>query len=235
MENPSYYSILTASVRYDDRLSGDQKVLFSEITALSNKNGYCHASNEYFARIYKKDKRTIIRWINKLIEYGYVKKQVIYKPNSSEVEIRKLYPVTTPNPGDKTVTRGDDKTDTRGSVRNVTDNITSVNNTSNNISSSYSSLNEKEETASKQQNFEEEELKNKFNKLLDNYQDVNDCKLNNAEYNRTINLMLKLDPDIATQTVRGIMMNNARNPVNYLLACLKNASVGGGADYDDRE
>lgn len=104
MENPSYYSILTASVRYDDRLSGDQKVLFSEITALSNKNGFCHASNEYFARVYKKDKRTIIRWINKLIDYGYVKKEVIYKPNSSEVEIRKLYPVTTPTPSDKTVT-----------------------------------------------------------------------------------------------------------------------------------
>ena len=39
MEHPSCYSILTADVRYDKRLKPNEKLLFSEITALSNKRG----------------------------------------------------------------------------------------------------------------------------------------------------------------------------------------------------
>ncbi|MGE9832701.1 conserved phage C-terminal domain-containing protein, partial [Ligilactobacillus salivarius] len=39
-EKPGYYSILTANVRYDKRLKANEKLLFSEITALSNKYGY---------------------------------------------------------------------------------------------------------------------------------------------------------------------------------------------------
>ena len=46
MEQPSYYSILTANVRYDKELKANEKLLFSEITALSNRNGYCHATNK---------------------------------------------------------------------------------------------------------------------------------------------------------------------------------------------
>ena len=44
-ERPSYYSIITADVRYDKSLKDKAKLLYSEITALANKNGYCYASN----------------------------------------------------------------------------------------------------------------------------------------------------------------------------------------------
>ena len=41
MEKPSYFSILTADVRYDRRLGKpNARELYSEITALSNKDGY---------------------------------------------------------------------------------------------------------------------------------------------------------------------------------------------------
>ncbi|MCT7677542.1 MAG: hypothetical protein N4R78_01375 [Lactobacillus iners] len=40
-QQPGYYSILSASVRYDKDLNANEKILFSEITALSNKYGYC--------------------------------------------------------------------------------------------------------------------------------------------------------------------------------------------------
>lgn len=52
-EQPSYYSIITANVRYDNRLTDSEKLLFAEITSLSNKYGYCTATNSYFARLYE--------------------------------------------------------------------------------------------------------------------------------------------------------------------------------------
>ena len=50
-DQPSYYSIITANVRYDNRLTDSEKLLFAEITSLSNKYGYCTASNNYFAKL----------------------------------------------------------------------------------------------------------------------------------------------------------------------------------------
>ena len=73
MEQPSYYSILTANVRYDNELKANEKLLFSEITALSNRNGYCHATNKYFAQLYDKNSSTISDWINHLKQRGYLK------------------------------------------------------------------------------------------------------------------------------------------------------------------
>ena len=40
IEQPSYYSILPANVRYDNRLNDGERVIFAEITAFSNKYGY---------------------------------------------------------------------------------------------------------------------------------------------------------------------------------------------------
>ena len=69
---PSYYSILTASVRYDQELTNGAKILFSEITALCNKKGYCYASNGYFAGLYNKSTTTVSTWIGKLIDRGHL-------------------------------------------------------------------------------------------------------------------------------------------------------------------
>ena len=37
--NPTYYAVLPADVRYDTNLSPQEKILYAEITALSNKEG----------------------------------------------------------------------------------------------------------------------------------------------------------------------------------------------------
>ncbi|MEX6346902.1 MULTISPECIES: DnaD domain protein [Staphylococcus] len=92
MEKPSYYSIITANVRYDNRLTDSEKLLFAEITSLSNKYGYCTASNNYFAKLYEVTKVTISRRIKKLKEYGYLKVEFIR--NGNEIKKRKLYPLT---------------------------------------------------------------------------------------------------------------------------------------------
>ena len=72
MDNPGYYAILPANVRYDNRLKAAEKILYCEITALSDTNGYCHAGNGYFSDLYGVDERTIRRWIHALEGLGYV-------------------------------------------------------------------------------------------------------------------------------------------------------------------
>lgn len=90
-EKPSYFSILTADVRYDERLKANEKIMYSEITALSNKYGYCSASNNYFAKLYKVHKDTISDWINNLKKYGYINVVLERKDGTKQIIKRKLY------------------------------------------------------------------------------------------------------------------------------------------------
>lgn len=76
MENPSYYSILTADVRYDSELKANEKLLYSEITALADRYGYCWASNQYFADLYSVSARSIRDWISHLNKKGYIQVQI---------------------------------------------------------------------------------------------------------------------------------------------------------------
>lgn len=93
MENlPSYYGFITAEVRYDADLTGDEKILYAEITALSNKNGYCYASNDYFSNLFSVTNVTVSRRINKLKDKGYL--NIIYKRSGTVVTNRKIYPLT---------------------------------------------------------------------------------------------------------------------------------------------
>lgn len=85
MENPNYYSIIIAEVRYDKRLRPNAKLLYSEITALTNQKGYCYASNRYFAELYGVSKVTISNWISQLVKYGYITSQLEYKEGTKEI------------------------------------------------------------------------------------------------------------------------------------------------------
>ena len=127
IEKPSYYAILPADVRYDDRLSAREKLLYAEITALSNKEGYCWAGNTYFANLYNSTNRTIITAINNLENFGYLRREMIYKKNSKEVQKRLLYPMTKfslPSEENFTTPREENFTDNNTSI-----NKTSINNT----------------------------------------------------------------------------------------------------------
>lgn len=81
----AYYSIIPATVRYDDDLPPNAKLLYSEITALCNERGYCWATNEYFAKLYKCTKQSVSSWISKLKEKGYITVEIIYKEGSKEI------------------------------------------------------------------------------------------------------------------------------------------------------
>ena len=84
---PSYFAILPAEVRYDKKLSSSQKLLYAEITSLSNQSGYCWASNKYFADLYGVGKNTISTWMSGLCKCGYIKVDV----DRSSGNMRKVY------------------------------------------------------------------------------------------------------------------------------------------------
>ena len=69
---PGYYAIIPSSVRYDKKLPANAKLLFGEITALCNKEGYCWATNEYFAELYGTSDKTIGRWLKALKTKGVI-------------------------------------------------------------------------------------------------------------------------------------------------------------------
>ena len=69
----NYYAIIPAVVRYDNELTDKAKLLYGEITCLSNKEGYCFATNNYFANLYHCTTRAIQSTISKLQERGYIK------------------------------------------------------------------------------------------------------------------------------------------------------------------
>lgn len=89
MDNPSYYAIIPAQIRYDADLKPNEKLLYGEITALSNKYGYCNAGNAYFAELYKVEKKTISSWVNRLKDKGYIDTVIVYE--DKKVVERRIY------------------------------------------------------------------------------------------------------------------------------------------------
>ncbi|WP_164905645.1 conserved phage C-terminal domain-containing protein [Latilactobacillus sakei] len=87
-EEPNYYAIIPANVRYDKRLIQGAKLLYGEITALSNQKGYCWASNNYFMKLYGVSRFTIQAWLKSLEDCGYINRQVVYKEGSKEIQAR---------------------------------------------------------------------------------------------------------------------------------------------------
>ena len=87
-EQPNYYAIISAEVRYDDNLTANAKLLYAEITALLNMNGECFATNKYFSNLYKKSIVTISKWISELVSNGYVSTYYTYKGGTKEIDRR---------------------------------------------------------------------------------------------------------------------------------------------------
>ena len=87
----TYYTILPAEIRFDKRLLPYERLLFSDILALSNKKGYCYATNAYFAKIYGVTVVSVSTWISNLIKHGYISRSYKYKANTKMIERRKLY------------------------------------------------------------------------------------------------------------------------------------------------
>lgn len=86
----NYYAVLPANVRYDKKLTPNAKLLYCEITALSNERGYCWGSNTYFAEFFGASESTVLRWINALIKAGYLWREIRYAEDGKTVLERRL-------------------------------------------------------------------------------------------------------------------------------------------------
>ncbi len=91
----SYYSVIPATVRYDNRLKPAEKLIYSEITSLTNRMGYCFAKNKYFANLYGVTTHTVSQWISHLekLEYVYIE---LIRDKSKEIKERRIYINDTP-------------------------------------------------------------------------------------------------------------------------------------------
>lgn len=118
-QQKAYYAIIPANVRYDKDLPPNAKLLYGEITALCNDKGYCWATNQYFADLYKVSKITVSRWISTLNKKGYISIDTLYREGTKELIGRHIYIVNTPI------------------NKNVKENNTSINNTFNNKKDVY--------------------------------------------------------------------------------------------------
>ena len=154
VQRSNWDSLLPAAVRYDSRLKGDTKVLYSEILLLSNKAGYCYATDQHLAALFDKRRETINRYIKSLVKYGYIK--IKSTRQGKTVVERKIYPLTLPKTSicqnsksiisrdsaklsDQTVTKSlvSDQTVTKVSdqtVTKVSDQIVTVNDSNSNDS-----------------------------------------------------------------------------------------------------
>ena len=123
MQKPNYYAIIPAEVRYSKKLTPNAKLLYAEITALSNKDNVCWASNKYFSNLYNVSTVTISRWISSLVKNSFIIRKIIYIKGTKEIDKRYL----------QLCSEGINNIDKTPINKIVKDNITSINTTSNNI------------------------------------------------------------------------------------------------------
>ncbi len=83
----SFFASTPATVRHDKTLPGDAKQLYTEISSLWNAEGYCWATNSYFAEIFGVSERTISRWVAALEKRGYIRTEQAPSGRGSERRI----------------------------------------------------------------------------------------------------------------------------------------------------
>ena len=92
-ETPSYYAIIPADVRYTN-IPAQAKLLYGELTTLTNKTGYCWATNQYFAKLYGLTEISISRLLKNLEENGYIRQE--YDNTQENKTRRKIYLIGEP-------------------------------------------------------------------------------------------------------------------------------------------
>ena len=118
----SDYAIIPAHVRYDASLPANAKLLYGELTALCNAEGYYWAGNAYFADLYGVSKKSISNWVTTLAKRGYISVEMKYKEGTAEILDRYI----------RIVPEGIEKNFHTPMEEKVKDNNTGFNNTFNN-------------------------------------------------------------------------------------------------------
>ena len=137
MDKPNYYAIIPAVVRYNNDINANEKLLYGEITALTQSTGICWASNQYFSKLYGVTPQAISKWIKNLERNNLITISYEYKENTKMIERRHIR-LSEPKPNKvstqvskvSTQVDGGINTGLEGYQRTIKDNTTSINNTS---------------------------------------------------------------------------------------------------------
>jgi len=162
-ENTSYYAVIPANVRYA-KIPANAKLLYWEITALANKEGFCWASNAYFAELYEVSKSTVSEWVSILAKNGFIDVEIAKKEDGTP--IRKIYI------GIRKKTVGYTEKAEGGYTGKAEHNNTSINNTSNNTFPDFS----KEKVGGRITKKEKEELEQLLQDIILSYYTLTDKK-----------------------------------------------------------
>jgi hypothetical protein len=206
---PNYFGILPANVRYDKRLKPMEKILYTEITALSNAKGYCYATNSYFAELYGVHKNTAGAWINNLEKLGYIKSKIIYEEGTKNIKERRLFLFKHINENIDTYQQKDcdpinEKIDTPINEK-IEDNNTRINNTSSN----KKKINKKENTELIIESiYKSEKFKETFNEFIDMRKSIKKPATNKA-MEMIIKKLEKVDnEELAIKMLERSIINN---------------------------
>lgn len=72
-EKPGFWAVLPAAVRYDPALPSTAKLLYAEISSLTDLRGYCFAPNSYFMEMFRISERTLQDHLRALKAGGYIR------------------------------------------------------------------------------------------------------------------------------------------------------------------
>jgi DNA-binding MarR family transcriptional regulator len=67
-----YITVRADNVLYDYRLEPLDMIVYGELCVLSNKLGYCYASNAALAKLRNTSERTLKRSIHRLKKFGHI-------------------------------------------------------------------------------------------------------------------------------------------------------------------
>lgn len=119
-----YYAIIPATVLFNEKIKSNEKLLYAVITVLSNKEGYCYASNSYLGNLLNAQPHTISKWVSHLKSLGFVCLDII-KNDKGEVIQRRIYPNDIPYTINRTYPYSIDRTESmsqKGQYNNIIDN-----------------------------------------------------------------------------------------------------------------
>ena len=87
----SLYSVIPARVRDDHSLRPNAKLLYGELSALAQAEGYCWAWNAHLAETLGISKRTVEDLLKQLRDRGHIQLEVERDPDTNEVIRRKIW------------------------------------------------------------------------------------------------------------------------------------------------
>ena len=119
-----YYAIIPATVLFNEKIKANEKLLYAIITVLSNKEGYCYASNGYLGRLLNAKPHTVSKWVSHLKELEFVCLDMI-RNDKGEIIQRRIYPNDTPYTINRTYPYSIERTEgmsQKGQYNNIIDN-----------------------------------------------------------------------------------------------------------------